>query len=118
MRLKSILVSTTALMLMAGTAMAQQADPARLNEHTRVLASDEFEGRGVATPGEQKTVDYLVGQFAALGLEPGGPDGQWVQVAHLSRTQQSGPATIVARTPGGEVALRRGPDVLVASDRP
>lgn len=118
MRLKSILGSTTALMLMAGTAMAQQADPARLNEHTRVLASDEFEGRGVATPGEQKTVDYLVGQFAALGLEPGGPDGQWVQVAHLSRTQQSGPATIVARTPGGEVALRRGPDVLVASDRP
>ncbi len=118
MRLKSILVSTTALMLMAGTAMAQQADPARLNEHTRVLASDEFEGRGVATPGEQKTVDYLVGQFAALGLEPGGPDGQWVQGAHLSRTQQSGPATIVARTPGGEVALRRGPDVLVASDRP
>jgi Zn-dependent M28 family amino/carboxypeptidase len=118
MRLKSILVSTTALMLMAGTAMAQQADPARLNEHTRVLASDEFEGRGVATPGEQKTVDYLVDRFTAMGLEPGGADGQWVQVAHLSRTQQSGPATIVARTPGGEVALRRGADVLVASDRP
>jgi len=118
MRLKSILVSTTALVLMAGSALAQQADPARLNEHTRVLASDEFEGRGVATPGEQKTVDYLVEQFTAMGLEPGGPDGRWVQVAQLSRTQQSGPATIVARTPAGEVALRRGPDVLVASDRP
>ncbi len=108
----------SAALLLASPALAQQADPARLNEHTRVLASDEFEGRGVATPGEQKTVDYLVGQFTAMGLEPGGPDGQWVQVAHLSRTQQSGPATITARTPGGEIALRRGPDVLVASDRP
>lgn len=118
MRLKSILVSTTALLLVASPALAQQADPARLNEHTRVLASDEFEGRGVATPGEQKTVDYLVEQFTAMGLEPGGPNGQWVQVAQLSRTQQAGPATITARTPGGEIALRRGPDVLVASDRP
>lgn len=99
-------------------ALAQQADPARLNEYTRVLASDAFEGRGVATPGEQRTVDYLVEQFRALGLEPGGPDGQWVQTAHLSRTQQDGPATITARTPSGEVPLRRGPDVLVASDRP
>ena len=112
------LLLASAALLLASPALAQQADPARLNEHTRVLASDEFEGRGVATPGEQKTVDYLVGQFTAMGLEPGGPDGQWVQVAHLSRTQQSGPATITARTPGGEIALRRGPDVLVASDRP
>jgi hypothetical protein len=29
-------------------------------EHTRVLASDEFEGRGPGTPGEVKTVGYLV----------------------------------------------------------
>lgn len=108
----------SAALAAATPVLAQQADPARLNEYTRVLASDEFEGRGVATPGEQRTVDFLVGQFRALGLEPGGPDGQWVQTAHLSRTQQDGPATITARTPGGEVALRRGPDVLVASDRP
>jgi Zn-dependent M28 family amino/carboxypeptidase len=118
MRLRSILLSATALMLAAGAAHAQTADPARLNEHTRVLASDEFEGRGVATPGEQKTVDYVVEQFRALGLEPGGPDGAWVQAAKLSRTEQAGPATITAQTPQGAMELRRGPDVLVASDRP
>ena len=114
----TLLVSVAALALSAGGALAQQADAARLNEHVRVLASDEFEGRGVATPGEQLTVDYLVSQFQALGLEPGGPDGQWVQAAQLSRTHQSGPATITARTPAGTVELRRGPDVLAASDRP
>ena len=118
MRLKSILVSTTALLCLAGAAQAQQADPARLNEHTRVLASDEFEGRGVATPGEQKTVDYVVSQFRALGLEPGGPDGQWVQVARLSRTQQDGPAVITATVNGQARSLERGPQILVSSDRP
>ncbi|RZJ43688.1 MAG: peptidase M20, partial [Brevundimonas sp.] len=118
MRLKSILVSTTALLCLAGAAQAQQADPARLNEHTRVLASDEFEGRGVATPGEQKTVDYVVSQFQALGLEPGGPDGQWVQVARLSRTQQDGPAVITATVNGQARSLERGPQILVSSDRP
>lgn len=118
MRLKSILVSTSALFCLAGAAQAQQADPARLNEYTRVLASDEFEGRGVATPGEQKTVDYVVSQFQALGLEPGGPDGQWVQVAHLSRTRQDGPATITATVGGVTRTLERGPQILVSSDRP
>ena len=118
MRLRSILMSAGALMAISTPVHAQQADPARLNDYTRVLASDEFEGRGVATPGEEKTVAYLVEQFRALGLEPGGPDGSWVQVAKLGRTAQDGPATITARTPGGEVTLRRGPDVLVASDRP
>src|SRR5690606_26759432 len=80
----------------AAPAHAQTADPARLNDYVRVLASDEFEGRGVATPGEEKTVAWLVERFKALGLEPGGPDGAWTQTAQLSRTQQSGPATIVA----------------------
>lgn len=122
MRLRSILVSATALLCLASAApslsWAQQADPARLNEYTRVLASDEFEGRGVATPGEQKTVDYVVAQFRALGLEPGGPDGQWVQTAHLSRTQQDGPAVITATVGGATRTLERGPQILVASDRP
>ena len=49
-------------------------DPARLSAHIKVLSSDDFEGRGPATAGETKTVDYIVGQMKAIGLEPaGGP---------------------------------------------
>ncbi|MBA3048029.1 MAG: peptidase M20, partial [Brevundimonas sp.] len=118
----TLLVSAAVLALSAGGALAQQAAPhaegARLNEHVRVLASDEFEGRGVATPGEQKTIDYLVAQFQALGLEPGGPDGQWVQTAQLGRTRQEGRATITVNAGGATRALERGPDILVSSDRP
>ena len=72
----------------------------------------------MATPGEQLTVDYLVGQFRALGLEPGGPDGSWVQRAQLGRTRQAGPATITVSAGGASRALARGPDILVSSDRP
>ena len=42
---------------------------------TRTLASDQFEGRAPGTPGEDKTIGYLIGRFQALGLEPGGVDG-------------------------------------------
>ena len=121
-RLRVTLLASTILLAAAGSAAAQsgpvQAEGARLNEHVRVLASDEFEGRGVATPGEQKTVDYLVAQFEAIGLEPGGPDGQWVQAAQLGRTRQDGPATITVSSGGETRALERGPQVLVSSDRP
>jgi hypothetical protein len=33
-----------------------------LLKHIRVLASDEFEGRAPATPGEKKSLDYIIAQ--------------------------------------------------------
>jgi Zn-dependent M28 family amino/carboxypeptidase len=47
--------------------------------HIRVLASDEFEGRAPGTPGEEKTVRYLRQEFQSMGLEPGNPDGTYIQ---------------------------------------
>ena len=52
---------------------------ARILERTRTLSSDEFEGRAPGTPGEEKTVAWLAQEFARLGLQPGNPDGTWVQ---------------------------------------
>jgi len=48
-------------------------------EHIKVLSSDEFEGRAPGTPGEDRTVNYLVNQFKELGLAPGNPDGSYIQ---------------------------------------
>src|ERR1700722_20574340 len=50
-----------------------------LLKHIRVLASDDFEGRAPATPGEQKTVDYLVKACRAMKLSPGNPEGTYIQ---------------------------------------
>ncbi|WP_228242099.1 M28 family metallopeptidase [Porphyrobacter sp. GA68] len=51
-------------------------------EVTRTLSSDEFEGRAPGTPGEEKTVNYLIEQFRAAGLQPGN-NGSWVQEVPL-----------------------------------
>src|SRR5262245_28795993 len=49
-------------------------DTAAALEHIRTLASDEFEGRAPGTPGEDRTVKYLIDRFGAAGLAPGNPD--------------------------------------------
>ena len=48
-------------------------------ERTRVMSSDEFEGRAPGSRGEDLTVAYLTDQFKKLGLKPGNPDGTYVQ---------------------------------------
>ena len=57
----------------------QSIKPDAILQHIKVLASDEYEGRGPGTPGEDKTIAYLTGQFRAMGLKPGNPDGSYVQ---------------------------------------
>ncbi len=57
--------------------------PADLMRHIRVLASDEFQGRAPGTEGETRTVNYIVEQFRARGLEPAGENGSWFQAVPL-----------------------------------
>ena len=61
------------------TQAKDSAAAARMMEHIRVLSSDAFEGRGPGTPGEDKSVAYLQGEFTKLGLLPGNPDGTFIQ---------------------------------------
>ena len=76
--------------LLAGLAAAPPALPAeapaqdgisaaRILERVKILSSDEFEGCAPGSPGEEKTVAYLVGEFQKLGLAPGNPDGTYLQ---------------------------------------
>jgi Zn-dependent M28 family amino/carboxypeptidase len=52
--------------------------------HVKALAADGMEGRAPGTPGEERTVAYLVEQFTRLGLKPGNPDGTYVQAVPLT----------------------------------
>ena len=54
-----------------------------LLKHIRTLASDEFEGRSPGSNGEERTIQYLQAQFRATGLEPGNPDGSYLQKVPL-----------------------------------
>jgi Zn-dependent M28 family amino/carboxypeptidase len=51
--------------------------------HTKVLSSDQYEGRGPGTKGEELSVRYLVDQFTKIGLKPGNTDGTFVQKVPL-----------------------------------
>jgi len=72
-------------------AQAPSISMERMSEISRVLASDEFEGRSMGTAGEEKTVAYLIEQFRASGLEPGGENGGWTQTVPLIRTRLQSP---------------------------
>ncbi len=67
-----------------------------LLKHTRVLASDEYEGRSPGTRGEELTVKYLTEQFQKLGLKPGNPDGSYVQKVPLAGLTPESQASFVS----------------------
>lgn len=87
------LIATLAALLPAGLVVARasasqaQSSPVfsadRLLAHIRVLSSNEFEGRGPGTKGEERTIAYLQQQFREAGLDPGNPDGTYLQSVPL-----------------------------------
>jgi len=89
--------------------------PGQVLDHIKVLASDDFEGRGPGTPGEEKTVAYLTGQFQKMGLKPGNPDGTFVQAVPLVGFQakqvqgsfQAGARPVALSFPNDFVAVSR-----------
>ena len=58
-------------------------DPAVILERIKVLAADEYEGRAPGGKGEELTVRYLIEESKKLGLQPGNPDGTFVQKVPL-----------------------------------
>jgi len=96
---------------------AVQIEPSHLSHDVKVLASDEFEGRGPNTPGEARTVAYLVNQFEAAGLKPGGDmkDGKrsWTQDVPLGRFEIKGPVAVSVKGAGREDTLTQGEQIAV-----
>ena len=62
-----------------------------LARHIEVLASDAFEGREPGTPGEAKTLDYLVAAFRRIGTAPG-VGNEYLQPVPLVESRRNGKA--------------------------
>ncbi|HYT73379.1 MAG TPA: M28 family metallopeptidase [Vicinamibacterales bacterium] len=60
-----------------------EIDPAAILRHVKVLSLDKLQGRPPGGVGEAITVSYLQTQFKDIGLEPGNPDGTYVQKVPL-----------------------------------
>jgi Zn-dependent M28 family amino/carboxypeptidase len=102
-------------------ALAQGAgpiSPQRMSQEIKVLASDAFQGRAPGTPGEARTIDFLVERFKAEGLEPGGPGGSWTQSVPLVHTQVSGAPDLKVTGLGAPITLAQDQAVYVSTVRP
>ncbi len=104
----------------ASLAASPGIDAARLSAHVKIVSSDEFEGRGPATPAETKTIDYVVAQMKAEGLKPGGdPDAsapggrRWTQDVPLARFQVTGPIALSLTAGGATRTLTQSQEIVV-----
>ena len=109
-----------AALAIAGSASAQSTapfEPARLAKHVQTLSSDAFEGRAPASAGEKKTVDYLIAQLKAAGVQPGGDlvngKRQWTQAVPLVMTQFAAPPSVAVQTAAGTLHLTQGEQISV-----
>jgi Zn-dependent M28 family amino/carboxypeptidase len=113
----SVALFTAALTSAAGaaTSTAPKFDPKRLSAEVMTLSSDAFEGRGPATLGETKTVEYVIEQMKAAGLQPGGDlkDGKraWTQAVPLLRAEIKGDPKILFTVAGKAQNLTQGSEI-------
>jgi Zn-dependent M28 family amino/carboxypeptidase len=91
-------------------------DDTAYGDLVRVLASDDFQGRKPGTPGEDKTVNYLIENFHKLGLKPGN-DKSYVQSVPLVQITASADATLTVSGAGGSRNLVFGKDMVIWTKR-
>ncbi|HEY0335401.1 MAG TPA: M28 family metallopeptidase [Stenotrophomonas sp.] len=116
--MKRVAVAILALAVSSALyAAPPQFDGKRISRDVKVLASDEYEGRGPATAGEEKTIAYLSQQFQAAGLQPGGDpvDGkrQWTQAVPLRKADIVGTPQLALDNRGKTQALTQGQQIAI-----
>ncbi len=92
--------------------------PARMSATVKTLSSDAFEGRAPGTPGEEKTVAYLIDRFRSLGLKPAGDNGDWVQSVPLIHNVADKPSRLEIQIGGSVMPLIPGRDINPQTARP
>jgi Zn-dependent M28 family amino/carboxypeptidase len=90
-----------------GTISAQ-----RIREHTRALASDEMEGRGVGTRGEKLATEYIANQLALAGAKPAGDNGAWFQKVPLVGVETQPSSELNAAVWGKGMSFKWGDEFI------
>jgi len=79
---------------------AEVITEAEYRRHIETLASDEFGGRGPASPGEELTVNYLIENFKSMGLEPANGDS-YTQAVPLAWVEATNNPPLLLTAPDG-----------------
>jgi Zn-dependent M28 family amino/carboxypeptidase len=87
-----------------------------LAKNISVLSSDEFQGRKPFTVGEDKTINYLKNQFAALGVEPGNGNSYFQEVPMVNIATE--PDSIMkVQAPKGNYNLNGFDDYVIWTEK-
>ena len=93
--------------------------PQRLAEIDKTISADDYEGRGVNTPAETKTVNFIIDQFRSAGLQPGGDlvngKRKWTQDVPLLQSELTGDPLVTVQTPAGSLRLTQSNEIAVRS---
>jgi Zn-dependent M28 family amino/carboxypeptidase len=123
MRVRRLLLVLTVAGLLPGCTFHPKEPPPSTDiddtvygDHVRALASDDFQGRKPGTPGEDKTVSYLIENFHRLGLKPGN-NASYVQQVPLVQITASADATLTITGAGGSRNLVFGKDMVIWTKR-
>ena len=90
--------------------------PGDLLRHIGKLSSDAYDGRLPGTPGEDKSVAYVIAQITSIGLQPGTPTGGFVQKVPLYGTRSRGTVAITAG--GKDIPMSPAGDFVLWSNLP
>ena len=95
---------------MVGIDSINEAD---ISKHIQILASDEFEGRGPSSPGEVKTVNYLVDAYKKIGLKPGIEESYFQEVPLVAISPDPTTTIIISGGDGDDLSLNYNKDMMV-----
>jgi len=87
----------------------------RWHEHLEFLASDAMRGRQTGSPEHLKAAEYVAAQFKALGLEPGGEGGSYLQPVSFAWRRIDEPhSSLELVFPDSTVPLVLGEDATIS----
>ncbi len=82
--------------------------PDALRTHVQYLASDELEGRGTPSRGQDLATDYIAAQFRKAGLEPAGDDGYFQTATWQYAERKAGDLVLDVSAGGAGIAVPAG----------
>ncbi len=85
--------------------------------HIKTLSSDEYEGRGPGTRGEEKTVEYITEQFKQIGLAPGNTDKTYTQKVPLVGITTNQDTELKIKAAGKDMKMKFGDDFVARTVR-
>jgi hypothetical protein len=99
-------------------AAAQSIRAERLRADIRFLGSDLLEGRGPGSSGDRLAQAFIAARMEGIGLEPGAPDGSWLQPFDIVGVSSRPTGPIYAARGTVKEELRALEDVVATSGVP